>query len=176
VQLILSQICWLDSIVNGAALSGSMIEILNASPESVQREIILRLPEIVDAAHQSKLAMPLRDIMETSKGELTNYVLEAFTALAIDAEALEEVRQSMLKRLALVAMCDVPVVVKFLLDTTPAGKEGEVVREMREQLDLTTERKLTTQATQSAATQQQRRKGKKEDVKDVDTMTLRIIR
>ena len=175
-QLILSQMCWLDSIVEGDALAERVIEVMNLEPEAVAREIVLRLPEIVDTPNHSKLAMPLVDKMR-SHPDLTNYVLEAFTALAIDPDVLAEVRADMHRRLALIPMADVPVVVKFLLDATQTGEEEDVFRQIREELDITAERTLTTQHTQ----QQQQRNGygpgsNRGKEKDVDTLTLDIIR
>ena len=43
-QLILSQIRWLDRIVNGSELADKLYEILEASPQRVQQEIIICLP------------------------------------------------------------------------------------------------------------------------------------
>lgn len=43
-QLILSQIRWLDRIINGAELADKLHEILEASPQSVQQDIIISLP------------------------------------------------------------------------------------------------------------------------------------
>ena len=172
-QLILSQMCWLDNIVEGDALVEKIIEVMTCMPEAVAREIVLRLPEVVDTPNHSKLAMPLVQMMK-SHPDLTNYVLEAFTALDIHPDVLAEVRSDVHKRLALIPMADVPVVVKFLLDATQTGEEEEVFRQIREELDITAERTLTT------STQQRnghgaggRSKGKE---KDVDTLTLNIMR
>ena len=146
-QLILSQMCWLDSVVEGDALAERVIEVMDLVPEAVKREIVLRLPEIVDTPNHSKLAMPLVEMMR-SHPDLTNYVLEAFTALAIDPDVLDEVRADMHRRLALIPLADVPVVVKFLLGATQTGEEEDVFRQIREELDITSERTLTTQQTQ----------------------------
>ena len=132
-QLILSQMCWLDSVKEGDKLAENVIEKMEVLPEAMAREIVLRLPEIVDTPNHSKLAMPLVDLMK-GHPDLTNYVLEAFTALDIDPDVLAEVRSDMLKRLALIPMADVPVVVKFLLDATKSGEEEEVFRQIREEL------------------------------------------
>ena len=57
--------CWLDSIVEGDAVADKLIEIMaDAVPQDVHREIILRLPEILDTPNHSKLAMPLMDLMK----------------------------------------------------------------------------------------------------------------
>ena len=108
--------------------------------------------------------------------DLTNYVLEAFTALDIHPDVLAEVRANMLRRLALVPMADVPVVVKFLIDTTQAGEEEDLFRQVREELDITAERTLTTQHTQQQRSGGLGASGNKGKEKDVDTLTLDIIR
>ena len=67
-QLILAQMCWLDSIVEGDAVAEKAIEVMTCVPEAVAREIVLRLPEIVDTPNHSKLAMPLVEMMRAHPG------------------------------------------------------------------------------------------------------------
>ena len=58
--------CWLDSIVEGDAVADKLIAVMeDAVPQDVRREIILRLPEILDTPNHSKLAMPLVELMKT---------------------------------------------------------------------------------------------------------------
>ncbi len=167
VRSLLSQLCYLDKVVDGDAMARSLTRTLLATPAAVQREIVLRLPEMVDARHHPALVEPLKKAMQRSPG-LTNYVLEACTALAIDSDSgcdgLDEVRQSLIRELPVKPVCDLPIIVKFLIDTMAAGDEQATVAELRDGLDLTSGG-LRTQPPTSATSSQ-----------DSDTMTLRVLR
>jgi hypothetical protein len=119
-QLILSQLRWLDRVVDGEALADKMVEIVQASPDGLQQEVIVALPEIVGEAHHSKLAMVLRDLMKDNK-DLTNAVLHAFTYLSIGGDVMEEVRRSILKTVLTLPTEILPVVVQFIMEGIEKG-------------------------------------------------------
>ena len=112
--------------------------------------------------------------MRSSSG-LTNCILEAFSNLSVSSDVMGEVQASILKGLDTVDFADLPCVVKFVLETTAAGQELEVARELREKLELAPPQAVL----QLLGTQKKgkaKAKGKKDDNKDVDTMVLHVFR
>ena len=71
--------------MNGSELADHVMMILDATNTDVQMEIITAVPEIVDDAHHSKIAMGLRGLYGASgKQELTATLLDAFTNLNLN--------------------------------------------------------------------------------------------
>lgn len=82
----------------GQKIAEKFLEVLEGTCESAQLEIILNLPAIVDSQHHDLFAMPLRKLMNENRN-LTNCILDAFTCLSLNEDALAEVHGSILKTL-----------------------------------------------------------------------------
>lgn len=163
-RLILSQVSLLNKIVHPESLSDKITEILDAVPTKAQFDVISALPEIVDEAFHGKIAMFLRDMMK-QKTELSSTILEAFTNLCLDSDILGEIQSSILKTLGSIRFEDLPVNVKFVLQSMEPGEEGHVIKDLRETLDIVPPQ-ILTQATQRKLTN---------EIKDVSKMILDLI-
>ena len=88
-QLVLSQLRWLDRVVDGEALTDKLLEILDATSSQVTLEVIASLPEIVaESSHHEKIAMALRDKLARQQllggdGPMTNVILDTLDNLSI---------------------------------------------------------------------------------------------
>ncbi|KAK6167722.1 hypothetical protein SNE40_021685 [Patella caerulea] len=136
-KLLLSQFLWLDKIIDCKSLTARMIEMISITCIDVQREIITCLPDIVEDSEHSTVAKALRDfILESNK--LILPVLDALTNLNLSPELITEIRESVLKKLDSIELENLPIVVKFLLQTVSIQDTCEVVREIRRKLVLKT--------------------------------------
>ncbi|TRY62096.1 hypothetical protein TCAL_01763 [Tigriopus californicus] len=164
-RLILSQVSWLNKIVHPESLADKITEILDAVPTKAQFDVISALPEIIDEAFHGKIAMFLRDMMK-QKTELSSTILEAFTNLSLDSDILGEIQSSILKTLGSIRFEDLPVNVKFVLQSMEPGEESHVIKDLRETLDIVPPQ-ILTQATQRKLNN---------EIKDVSKMILDLIR
>ncbi|XP_046358167.2 Fanconi anemia group D2 protein-like [Haliotis rufescens] len=134
-RVLLSQFRWLDRIVNCKELTTKMLEMIDISSPDVQREIILCLPEVVEDTEHGDVAKALSDIL-LQGNQMTVPILDALSNLALKPELLAEVRGSVLQTLSSVEMDDLPVVVKFLLQTVTPQDSLEIVTEIRASIDF----------------------------------------
>ena len=141
-QLILSQLRWLDRIVDGSALTDKFLEILGATSDQASQEVIACLPEVIAEVHNhEKIAVVLRDKLEQINwldegGSLTYVILDTLTNLTLSAEAASNIQTSVLKNMDNFSIEERPVLVKFILQTTPANMEVNTVNQLRENLNL----------------------------------------
>ncbi|CAH1783101.1 unnamed protein product [Owenia fusiformis] len=134
-RLILNQFRWLDRIVNCQELTEKLIEMIGLTNIDIQRDIIACIPEVLDDSEHSNVARQLRDLLLESN-ELTVPILDALTNLNIPADLLSEMQGTVLRTLKSVALDDLPVVVKFLLQTATSKDVAQVVSELRQNLDF----------------------------------------
>lgn len=134
-KLILNNLRWLNIVTNGEALADKLLEILDATPEHVQVEIIGSLPEIIPDSFHSKIALALDEKMTATN--LTPAILDTFTNLTLKPEALMKLRKSVMKSLGSASNEDLPIMVKFLVSCVDSTKEavGEI-DELRDNLNL----------------------------------------
>ncbi|XP_021343216.1 Fanconi anemia group D2 protein-like [Mizuhopecten yessoensis] len=134
-RLLMSQFRWLDSIINGKEVTNKMLEMIGIVSLDIQREIITCLPEVVEDSEHGEVAKALREIL-VQNNQLTVPILDALSNLTLSPELLSEVRGSVLQTLASVKMEDLPVVIKFLLQSVNNQDAPEVVEEIRSNLDF----------------------------------------
>lgn len=73
----------------------------------------------------------------TENSELTVPILDALGNLSLVDDVIADVRKSVLENLDSISIDDVPVAVRFLLQTITPKNAAEVVEELRANLDLT---------------------------------------
>lgn len=134
-HLLMSQLQWLDAIIDSKEVTGKLLEIISITCEDMQREIISSLPNIVQDAEHAQVAMALKDILKENK-QLTVPILDAMSNLIVMPELLSEIRESVLEGLASVDLEDLPVLVKFLLQSVTSVDSIEVVTELRANLEF----------------------------------------
>ncbi|XP_055883251.1 Fanconi anemia group D2 protein-like [Biomphalaria glabrata] len=143
-RLLLSQYRFLDRIVDGQTLSQKLLDILSVCSLDVQKEIMACIPDIVDDSQHEQVARKLRDELLGNK-DLTCPVIEALTYLNIMPDLVAEIRTSVLDILKSFSIPDLPVVIKFLLESVTAQDAAEVVNEIRSSIDFTTSSKLSSE-------------------------------
>ncbi|XP_060605548.1 Fanconi anemia group D2 protein-like [Ruditapes philippinarum] len=169
-HLLLSQFQWLDHIVNSKEVTEKLLEMVSITCEDVQREIISCLPDIVQDSEHTQVAMALRDLMNENQ-QLTVTVLDAMSNLILTPVLLLEIRDSVLQSLISVELEDLPVLVKFLLQSVTSADALQVVTELRANLEFD-----TSTAKKGSG---KKRKGSSGDAscsEDVETIILETVK
>ncbi|CAB4035769.1 Fanconi anemia group D2, partial [Paramuricea clavata] len=135
-RLVINQFKWLDRIAHPKDLSDKLLEIISISNMSIQREIITAIPEILDDNEHVDIAKELIDIMKQNS-QLTVAILDTLTNLNLKADLLAEVRESVINMLSSTEMDDLPVVVKFILQSVADNEAFEAISEVRNNLEFT---------------------------------------
>ncbi|XP_028398344.1 Fanconi anemia group D2 protein-like isoform X2 [Dendronephthya gigantea] len=134
-RLVINQFKWLDKISHPKDLSGKLLEIISISSVSIQREIITAIPEILDDNEHVEIARELIDIMKENS-QLTLAILDTLTNLNLKTDLLSEVRESVINMLSSTEMDDLPVVVKFILQSVADNEAFEAITELRNNLEF----------------------------------------
>ncbi len=165
-RLILTQVRWLNKIHDPDKMADKMEEMLTAAPRGFVHDLVGALPDVVHESHHSRIAMVLRDLFRDDV-DLTCIALDTFTCLMVTDDVMEEIRNSILKKLSSTALEDLPAMFKFLLDSCPDDGQVDLAADLRQKLDFSQSR-LMSQVAQS------KRKIKKES-KDVDVMVVHLL-
>ncbi|KAF9181157.1 Fanconi anemia group D2 protein [Haplosporangium sp. Z 11] len=134
-KLILQQLKWLNNIIEPAQLAAKLIEVIGMSPLSVQRDIITSLPEIVPDSEHKTVVAELFELMNNSS-ELIVPVLDALSDLNLQSDMLTNARTHVLDKLESAELDDLPVVIKFLLQTVEPDTVEEMIETIRSNLDF----------------------------------------
>ncbi|KAI9025258.1 Fanconi anaemia protein FANCD2 [Phycomyces nitens] len=134
-RLILHQLRWLDYIVEPEVLTDKLIEIIDITPPIIQHEIITSLPDIINDSEHKPIVVYLKELMMTNT-VLTVPILDALSNLTLHSESLDDVRQVVLERLDSAELDDLPVIVKFLLQTVSPTTVDTVITGIRQKLDF----------------------------------------
>lgn len=81
----MSQLRWLEHVVDGDQLAETVLGVVTACPDTTQKEIIAVIPEIMDDAHHYLAVETLVMLLE-SNPELTGSILDALSALQLGNE------------------------------------------------------------------------------------------
>ena len=152
-QLILSQLRWLDRIVDGDALTDKFLDILDATSDQVSQEVIACLPEVIaEVSNHEKVATKLRDKLDNNGlfekgGPMTNVIFDTLTNLTLSPIVATEIQTSVLKTMDSFSLEDRPVLVRFILQSTVGNTEASVVSQLRENLHLEQSNLLTQLST-----------------------------
>ncbi|KAH9503605.1 Fanconi anemia group D2 protein, partial [Bulinus truncatus] len=142
-RLLLSQYRFLDRIIDGKTLSKKLMETLSVCSLDAQKEIMACLPDVVEDSEHEEVAKNLRDELLNSK-DLTCPVIEALTYLNITPDLVTEIRTSVLDILKSFSIPDLPVVIKFLLESVTSQDVVDVITEIRSSIDFSTSSKLSS--------------------------------
>ncbi|KAF3689815.1 Fanconi anemia group D2 protein [Channa argus] len=124
-HMIINQLKWLDRVVNSKELAAKLMELVSVAPVEVQREIITSLPEILEDSQHNDIAKELNSLLQENT-QLTVPILDALSSLNLSSPLLTEVRGAVMSTLAAVQLEDLPVVVKFILQSLSASDAYEV--------------------------------------------------
>ncbi|KAF9376855.1 Fanconi anemia group D2 protein, partial [Podila verticillata] len=134
-KIILQQLKWLNNINKPAQLTAKLLEVISISPVSIQRDIIVALPEIVPDSEHKTIVDGLVELMESST-ELLVAILDALSNLNLQADILINARNNVMDKLESAELDDLPVVIKFLLQTVEPDTVGDVIGTLRQTLDF----------------------------------------
>jgi len=135
-RLVLNQFRWLDFIAQSKELTEKMLEMVSITSLDIQREIITCIPEVLDDSEHTEVARKLSELLCQNTG-LTVSILDALSNLSLRPDLLAEVRVSVIEMLPSAEVDDLPVVVKFILQSVGDGDAFEVISELRSNLDFT---------------------------------------
>lgn len=133
--LIISQLKWLDRVMDGRDLTTKIMQLISIAPEYLQHDFITSLPEILGDSQHADVGKELSDLL-TENTSLTVPILDVLSSLRLDPKLLSTVRQLMMNKLSSVKLDDLPVIIKFILHSVTATDALEVISELREKLDL----------------------------------------
>ncbi|GAB1609100.1 Fanconi anemia group D2 protein-like [Argonauta hians] len=136
-RLLLLQLQRLENIVDMTALREKLMEVTLVTSVCVQREIISCLPEIMDVTEHTSVISVLKDLLEQEKS-LTISILDTLSNLVLSEEQLAEVLTTALEILPSCELDDLPVVVKFILQSVPSKDALSVFTELRNHLQFDT--------------------------------------
>ncbi|XP_066102043.1 Fanconi anemia group D2 protein isoform X4 [Saccopteryx bilineata] len=134
-RLIISQLKWLDRVVDSKDLTTKIMQLISIAPVYLQHDFITSLPEIVGDSQHADVGKELSDLL-TENTSLTVPILDVLSSLQLDPQLLSKVRQLVISKLSSVKLDDLPVIIKFILHSITATDALEVISELREKLDL----------------------------------------
>ncbi|XP_032182736.1 Fanconi anemia group D2 protein isoform X4 [Mustela erminea] len=134
-RLIISQLKWLDRIVDGKDLTTKLMQLISIAPLCLQHDFVTSLPEILGDSQHADVGKELSDILMENTA-LTVPILDVLSSLRLDLKLLSQVRQLVMGKLLSVKLDDLPVIIKFILHSVTAADALEVISELREKLDL----------------------------------------
>ncbi|KAJ2892585.1 Fanconi anemia group D2 protein, partial [Coemansia aciculifera] len=132
---ILRQLRWLDYIVDSAGLTEKLLDTLGYMPSDMQCEIISALPDIISDSESTKVSVALATLMDETP-ELMLSILEALGSLECSTNLLERVRNSVVTYLISSEPADLPVMVRFLLQSVSPEAAAPTIQRIRGRLDM----------------------------------------
>ncbi|XP_078207752.1 Fanconi anemia group D2 protein isoform X5 [Callithrix jacchus] len=134
-RLIVSQLKWLDRVVDGKDLTTKIMQLITVAPEYLQHDIITSLPEILGDFQHADVGKELSDLL-IENTSLTVPILDVLSSLRLDPNFLVKVRQLVMDKLSSIRLEDLPVIIKFILHSVTTMDALEVISELRKKLDL----------------------------------------
>ncbi|KAH0519672.1 Fanconi anemia group D2 protein-like protein [Microtus ochrogaster] len=134
-RLIISQLKWLDRIVDSKDLTTQMMQLISVAPVNLQHDFITSLPEILGDSQHANVGRELSELL-IQNTSLTVPILDVFSSLRLDPNFLSEIRQLVMGKLSSVRLEDLPVIIKFILHSVTDTTSLEVISELREKLNV----------------------------------------
>ncbi|CAO3664414.1 unnamed protein product [Umbelopsis ramanniana] len=135
VRMILHQLRWLEYIVEAENLTDKLVEVMQVTPQAIQHEMISALPDIVNDSEHKGMVATLTTMMQNNQ-ELVAPILDALSNFNLLADDLDDIRDTMLNQLDTANMSDLPMIMRFLLQTATAEKIEDVILKIRQKLDF----------------------------------------
>ncbi|KAM3582486.1 hypothetical protein VKS41_005132 [Umbelopsis sp. WA50703] len=101
----------------------------------IQYEIIIALPYIVNDSEHKGLVACLTTMMQNDQ-DLIASILEALSNFSLQPEDLDDIRDTMIDQLDSANMDDLPVIMRFLLQTSTAETIEQNILKIRQKLDF----------------------------------------
>ncbi|KAM6162731.1 Fanconi anemia group D2 protein [Erethizon dorsatum] len=134
-RLIISQLKWLDRVVDGKDLTAKIMQLISVAPERLQHDLLTSLPEILGDPQHADVGEELSVLLVEST-QLTVPILDVLSSLQLGPDFLSKVRHLAMGKLDSIKLDDLPVIIKFILHSITATNAFEVISELRGKLDL----------------------------------------
>ena len=131
-KLILNSLRWLNATRNGQVLATKLMEIMEATPDSVQVEIVSSLPEIIPDAFHDLVAQELKKEAWLGKKHLTATILDTFSNLSLKSDMSMLLRSNVLENIKDAPKEDLPIMVKFVVNCTTAKEAALEIDTLRQ--------------------------------------------
>ncbi|KAJ1918981.1 hypothetical protein H4219_002239 [Mycoemilia scoparia] len=134
---LIRQLRWLDYVVDPKQLTDKIIEILTILPLDIQKDIIVALPDIISDDEHQKVASILVNMMRDEPEHLIP-ILDALSGLECPINILNQCRNTVVKSLNSARISDLPVMLKFLFQSTNAENASSMITRIRKYLNMQT--------------------------------------
>lgn len=134
-RLLLSQMKWLDYLVDSKALCETLLAIIDIVCPTMQRDIIESLPEILDDACRFTASEALVQLLETNHSMLST-IVDALGALGVDDSRAESINGAVLAALSAAEPSMLPVTVRYLIKTCPPNMLSQTMNVVRQNIAL----------------------------------------
>ena len=134
-SLILSQLTWLNRIVDPALIVDTLMDLLNSSSSGIKKEIISNFPGMVVDREQIRVAFALCDMLNETNNSLTAAILDALGDLSLPSVEATDLRTSVIKRLLTVPLDTIPVLLTFVFKRIQPEEASALIQEVRLNFD-----------------------------------------
>ncbi|KAJ2869524.1 Fanconi anemia group D2 protein, partial [Coemansia aciculifera] len=132
---ILRQLRWLDYVIDSAGLTEKLLETLGYVTPEMQSEIISALPDIISDSDSTGVSVVLAGMMDETPA-LMLPILEALGSLECSMNLLERARNSVITYLISADPAELPVMVRFLLQSVSSEAAAPTILRIRGRLDM----------------------------------------
>jgi hypothetical protein len=132
-RLILHQFRWLHARAPQLDLIPKILNLIQAFPASLKRDVIAILPDIADDSDHETIVVALHTIM-TDVSSCTIPILDALSILNVPSNLCPDMTSHVVAALASAPPPHLPVIIKFLMQTCDLEKSDRVISAMRKQL------------------------------------------
>ena len=137
-KLIINRIRWLDHLVDSIKVKDFIIQIIPLCNSTIQQEIIVTLPEIVDDSVHESLVNNLIEFVEQDSNLLIP-IIESISNFNLSNNTLDKIRVFVFSSIHSISLDKLPVIVKFLLQSVTTNVSiSSVIHGMRLSLQLET--------------------------------------
>lgn len=134
-SLILSQLAWLNRIVDPALVVDTLLDLLSTSSSAIKKEIISHLPGMVVDREQIRVAFALCELLNENNNSLTAAILDALGDLSLPTMEAAELRAKVVKQLLTVPLEAVPVLLTFVFKRVQPEEASALIQEIRLNFD-----------------------------------------
>eukprot|EP01084_Bolivina_argentea_P128316 226837_1 len=124
LRLVLQQLRWIDHIVNPSALTDKLLDCAMVLDVGLQRDLITYLSDIVQDTESLRVVESLEGLLTLEESLLAS-ILDAYTSMNLPIDVLSRIARSMMERLPSIEPTVLPVLVRFLLETSASCKDPE---------------------------------------------------
>ncbi len=127
-HLVLQQLRWMDHVVDPSALTDKLLDCAMVLNIDLQRDLITYLSDIVQDTETRRVVEALEGLLALEESLLAS-ILDAYTSMNLPMDVLRHIARSMLERLPSIEPTVLPVLVRFLLETSGSCRDPDFIRD-----------------------------------------------